>query len=185
MQTHHFRTVQRLGTFLADENHAVLSPTLSLGINKRKKSLDCEALHTHTINDDVAEVTFWVNWLESRGYNKITLLGHSYGSLQLLAYTVSGNLNKKVASIITSSLVKVENSFDCYAKAKASKMDDGLVIYKHCYCNKYTSTKEGFLSYTYDKFIGDTIMIFFGAPSTKGVQEDARACLHMSPCNAK
>ena len=33
---------------------------------------------------------------------------------------------------------------------------------------------------TVDKFIGDAILIFFGDPETKGVVEDARACLKMA-----
>ena len=33
---------------------------------------------------------------------------------------------------------------------------------------------------TVDKFIGDAILIFFGDPETKGVAEDARACLKMA-----
>lgn len=33
---------------------------------------------------------------------------------------------------------------------------------------------------TVDKFIGDAILAFFGDPETKGVQEDARACLRMA-----
>ena len=33
---------------------------------------------------------------------------------------------------------------------------------------------------TIDKFIGDAIMIFFGDPETKGVKEDALACVHMA-----
>ena len=31
-----------------------------------------------------------------------------------------------------------------------------------------------------DKFVGDAILIFFGDPETKGVEEDARACLRMA-----
>jgi class 3 adenylate cyclase len=33
---------------------------------------------------------------------------------------------------------------------------------------------------TLDKFIGDAILVFFGDPETKGVEEDARACLGMA-----
>jgi len=33
---------------------------------------------------------------------------------------------------------------------------------------------------TVDKFIGDAILAFFGDPETKGVEEDARACLSMA-----
>ncbi|HEV2559229.1 MAG TPA: adenylate/guanylate cyclase domain-containing protein [Microvirga sp.] len=33
---------------------------------------------------------------------------------------------------------------------------------------------------TVDKFIGDALLVFFGDPETKGVEEDARACLHMA-----
>lgn len=33
---------------------------------------------------------------------------------------------------------------------------------------------------TIDKFIGDAILVFFGDPETKGVKEDAKACLSMA-----
>jgi len=33
---------------------------------------------------------------------------------------------------------------------------------------------------TIDKFIGDAILVFFGDPETKGVEEDAKACLRMA-----
>jgi adenylate cyclase len=33
---------------------------------------------------------------------------------------------------------------------------------------------------TIDKYIGDAVMVFFGDPETKGVKEDARACVRMA-----
>jgi class 3 adenylate cyclase len=33
---------------------------------------------------------------------------------------------------------------------------------------------------TIDKYIGDAVMVFFGDPESKGVKEDARACLRMA-----
>jgi len=33
---------------------------------------------------------------------------------------------------------------------------------------------------TVDKFIGDAILVFFGDPESKGIEEDARACLRMA-----
>jgi adenylate cyclase len=33
---------------------------------------------------------------------------------------------------------------------------------------------------TVDKFIGDAFLVFFGDPETKGVEEDAKACLRMA-----
>ena len=33
---------------------------------------------------------------------------------------------------------------------------------------------------TIDKFIGDAIMVFYGDPETKGVKDDARACVRMA-----
>ncbi len=33
---------------------------------------------------------------------------------------------------------------------------------------------------TIDKYIGDAIMVFFGDPETRGLKEDARACVHMA-----
>lgn len=33
---------------------------------------------------------------------------------------------------------------------------------------------------TVDKFIGDAVVVYFGDPETKGVKEDAAACVHMA-----
>ena len=37
---------------------------------------------------------------------------------------------------------------------------------------------------TIDKYIGDAIMVFFGDPESRGVKEDARACVRMADRHA-
>ena len=149
LQTHHFRTIDTLRNNLADEGYSVLSPTLSLGINRRKKSLACEAMHLHSMEDDINEIDFWVKWLISQENKPIIIVGHSYGSAQALAYAVSGNKHTNVKALVITSLVKIENSFKNYKEAKEAPMADGLVSNRLAYCDKYVSPRENFLSYTY------------------------------------
>ena len=86
LQTREFPTVATLARGLQDAGYTVLSPTLSLNIPNRAQSLACEAVHTHSLDDDVIEIARWVGWLKSQGHHSIVLVGHSFGSLQLLAY---------------------------------------------------------------------------------------------------
>ena len=49
--------------------------------------------------------------------------------------------------------------------------------------NKYFTVMSGIAlehGATIDKFIGDAMLMFFGDPETKGVKEDARACVRMA-----
>ncbi len=86
LQTREFPTVATLARGLQDASYTVLSPTLSLNIPSRTQSLACEAVHKHSMDEDVDEIGRWVRWLKSNGHRDIVLLGHSFGSLQLLAY---------------------------------------------------------------------------------------------------
>jgi adenylate cyclase len=51
------------------------------------------------------------------------------------------------------------------------------------YLNEYFSEMTGIalsLGATIDKYIGDSMMVFFGDPETKGEREDARSCVKMA-----
>ena len=61
LQTHEFPTVNRLAVALNESGYTILAPSLTLGIHKRKKSLACEAIHTHNAASDAAEVAVWVD----------------------------------------------------------------------------------------------------------------------------
>src|SRR4030066_1423496 len=107
LQTRDFPTVATLARGLQDAGYTVLAPTLSLNIPNRAQSLACEAVHKHSLDDDVAEIGRWVRWLKSRGHHSIVLVGHSFGSLQLLAY-LSLKPDAAVKAYIGASLIEAQ-----------------------------------------------------------------------------
>ncbi len=94
LQTRNALPISPLANTLADDGYTVLVPTLTLGINQRAQSLDCEAPHIHTKEGDVAEIGYWTDWLARKGYKSIVLIGHSSGSLEILQY-VSQNPDRR------------------------------------------------------------------------------------------
>lgn len=83
MSTHSFNTIRGIVDALADNGYTVLAPTLSLGINQRQQGLNCEAVHTHTMQQDIQEISEWLEWLQAKTGKDIVVVGHSTGSLQL------------------------------------------------------------------------------------------------------
>lgn len=94
LQTHESPIVFRLASGLAGAGYSVLTPTLTLGVTHRRSSLACEAIHSHTLSDGVAEIGRWVDWLGKRHKGPVVLVGHSLGSLTLLAYLEESRLPK-------------------------------------------------------------------------------------------
>lgn len=154
LQTYNNATVSNLAGALATEGYTVLSPTLSLGISNRRQSLSCETPHPHLFRDDVAEVDFWVRWLQQHKAKSIVLIGHSSGNVQLLSY-VSEIHPKQVSKIISISLVEYAREFGGIlntkqfhqAQQKAKKGDASLGDYQLSYCNKYVAPANAFVSY--------------------------------------
>jgi pimeloyl-ACP methyl ester carboxylesterase len=154
MQTHNFSTVARLANSLKEEGYTVLVPTLTLNINNRKESLACEAIHTHTMQGDVAEVVDWIDWLYARTQRNITLIAHSAGSTHLLA-TMEGKTDPRIDRLILISLLHFhedplsQNTIESYQRALSDVKQDkqGLFIYDLAFCKKYPSEPEAFLSY--------------------------------------
>lgn len=152
LQTRDFPTVATLAGGLHDAGYTVLSPTLSLNIPARSQSLACEAIHKHSLNEDTAEITRWVNWLKKQGHRSIVLLGHSFGSMQLLAY-LAGRPDPAVKAYIGASLVEAQigpvdrKSLIEKLERKAHTAPRTLVTHPLSFCRKYTSTPRDLLSY--------------------------------------
>lgn len=152
LQTREFATVATLARGLGDAGYSVLAPTLSLGIPNREQSLACEAVHTQSLKDDIAEIARWIDWLKSQNHRAIVLVGHSFGSLQLLAY-LSERPDAAVKGYIGASLVEAQIPAAERARLVARLQNDArvrpaaLVTARLSYCNKYPSTPAALLSY--------------------------------------
>ena len=152
LQTREFPTVATLARSLHDAGYTVLSPTLSLGIPNRRQSLACEAAHRHSMDDDVSEIARWVGWLKSRGHRSIVLVGHSFGSLQLLAY-LSAHPDSAVKGYIGASLVEAQigmtsrSTLIAQLENRIARKQQALLTQHVSFCKRYTSTPQGLLSY--------------------------------------
>jgi len=154
LQTRSYLTVQSLITAIADDGYTVLAPNLTLGISNRKKSLPCQAIHNHNMSQDIEEIDYWVKFLENKGHSAIYLVGHSYGSLQILIY-VNKKKPRSIKKLITTSLINVEKTNDGkhmgtflkQARQHIKNNDSQLHEYSLSYCKKYISPAKDFISY--------------------------------------
>ncbi len=156
LTTHNFNTVTSITELLVEKGNTVLAPTMTLGINARQGGLSCDAIHTHTLDEDLNEINFWVNWLKRRGHKQIILIGHSSGSLELVAY-LNKNPDPAVKKLIATSLVYadgfnpptlVEQQIT-EAKGKHRRDDRSLQNYTLYYClENFLAPPYVYLSYT-------------------------------------
>jgi len=145
LQTRTFSTILNLANTLHDEGYTVLLPTLSLGINRRSQSLSCEAVHTQTFEEDLDEIDRWIGWLNGKGHKRVIGIGHSSGSVQLLAYTTGKDHKQAFEAVILLSLLGLRPGIG------KPLPYPGLKEYSLGYCTRYPATAEafeGFARYT-------------------------------------
>ena len=102
MSTFNLNIIQIMADELEDEDYTILAPTLSLNINNRRAGADCDAVHSHSMEGDVKEIAWWVQWLHKKGYKQIVLVGFSTGALQVAAYLAKNN-NRDITKVILVS----------------------------------------------------------------------------------
>ncbi|MES9992843.1 MAG: hypothetical protein ABW098_12865 [Candidatus Thiodiazotropha sp.] len=68
LQTRDSFTLRRLGKALHEAGYRILLPNLSLGINDRRQSLACEAIHNHPMEQDTKEIAYlsYLAWDQQR-----------------------------------------------------------------------------------------------------------------------
>jgi len=181
LQTRDFSTTVRIGEFLEESGYTTLRPTMSLGIDSRKESLPCEAIHTHTMASDIEEINHWLQWLKNKNHQSIILIGHSAGATQLVAYLDKYHdtqLVPKKTILISlayfgnrpssnATATEIDKARTAVAKGQLGPASFGFV-----YCKEYVSSPEAYLSYmewskkrTTDslKEINSPVSLLFGA----------------------
>jgi pimeloyl-ACP methyl ester carboxylesterase len=154
LQTRTFPTIASTAEALSAAGYTVVAPTLSLGISRRNKSLPCEAVHAHTLDEDAAEIAFWVRWLTQKGHPHVVLVGHSFGNLKLLASLSRFSL-PAVKQLLMISLVDVEAKQNAEQRARlvqglherAARNDRSLAEVEFGHCKKYIGPPAAVISY--------------------------------------
>jgi len=153
-QTHRSEPINSLSSHLAARGYTVLNPTMSLGVNHRSQSMPCEAVHTQTIDEEVAEITYWTNWLSDKGIDNIVLASFSStGNIGMLLYTSQApNLNIKKAILIAPNPPVVDQKekrkIIASIKSRPQKDEQNLGMFTLSYCkNNYATTTSSYLSY--------------------------------------
>jgi len=150
-QTNQFSIIISLADNLADSGYGVLTPNLSLGISDRRLSMACEAIHMQSLEQDIEEASFWIDWLADNASSSVIGMGHSTGALQILGYPDSN----KLSSMVLISLVAVEPEgaasinpaqLEQARQEKASGLADTLGHYQFSYCMDYVTSRDTYLA---------------------------------------
>lgn len=155
MTTQNFNLIRNISAELHELGYTVLAPTLTLDIDERRGGLACSAIHTHTMENDLAELDWWARWLHARHPGPMALVGHSSGSLQILAY-VATEPKLPVATIIVTSPIYFGQDYDQRlvqeqterAQQMLAQASPGLGRFALTFCNQnYVATPQSYLSY--------------------------------------
>ncbi len=155
LQTRNFETIQHLFTNIAEEGYSVLAPTLSLGVTNRLRSLPCEAIHLHSMENSTDEIHQWVSWAEKKNFNHVILAGHSGGSTVLTAYSPMANPIVQKIYLISPWYFgedkKIDYETQQYADIAQRTVKNGkkdqLQKFGMGFCNNYVTRSSDYLSY--------------------------------------
>ena len=156
MTTYQLNIIQIIADELESLGYTALAPNLSLKINNRHSGANCEAVHTHTMESDVEEIAWWLDWLKNKGYTEVIAAGFSTGSLQLAAYLSrhSPDIVKKAIFVSPAYLAgppfpqAEEQAEITLAKNLLAQNDDQLHEFHLSYCKgNFVAPAKVFLSY--------------------------------------
>lgn len=156
MATYNLNIIQIIVEELEGQGYSVIAPTLSLNINNRSSGVNCDAVHTHTMESDIEEIAWWVDWLKKKGHQDVIMAGFSTGSLQIAIFLSSNTpgIIKKAVLISPAYLAgppfpeSEEKADIATAREMLAKSKNQLHEFHLSYCKgNFMSPPKVFLSY--------------------------------------
>ena len=155
--------IRYLQTLLKARGYSSLAINLSLGLDNRHGMYDCNITHRHRNSDAVDEMGLWMNWLQTQGAQRITLLGHSRGGAQTALYAAEHNDPRVQALILLAPAIAENTSPETYqrihqkplkpllqtAQARVRAKNGGTVLKSVglLNCSDTSATADSFVSY--------------------------------------
>ena len=152
LQTYELLATQNIIDSLSSLGYTTLAPNFSLGIPDRRQSKECQAPQQNTLDADLREIDFWIQWLRQHGNSRVILVGHSWGSQHNLAY-MNARPQAPVVAMIAISLVRDGQTPDlshkqiAAAQARLARHDTSLHAYELSFCKTYMAKPQAYLSY--------------------------------------
>ncbi len=91
LQHNKMETIRTLQGLFRERGYSTLAITFSAAVDDRRGPYDCATPHRYTVEDNVAEIGLWVDWLKARGAGQIILAAHSSSGNELGYYAIESD----------------------------------------------------------------------------------------------
>jgi len=152
--------ISMLQALFVDAGINTLAVNLSLGIDNREQAMyDCAVPARHTMQDAVAEISAWQDWLDSQNAGPRWLMGHSRGGNQTAQYTLGDASRVNAQILLAPATWDLSDSLTGYSKryntdinalleqAKGMSSDTIIDSASILYCENSGASAASLLSY--------------------------------------
>jgi len=149
-----------LQDLLVDSGVNTLAVNLSYAIDNREQAMyDCAVPARHTMQDAVAEISAWQDWLDSQGAGPRWMMGHSRGGNQTAQYTLSDPDRVTGQILLAPATWNLDDTLSGYSKrysqdmtqllAQAEAMDADTLLegVSFLYCEGSGASAASLMSY--------------------------------------
>jgi len=150
--------IDSLQNLLEERDQSSLAITLSLGLSDRSGFMQCDNPVYATQDMAVEEIQLWVDTLRKRGFEHITIIGHSRGSSQVAMYENRHPGNVRALVLLAPSVFRKELVSARYNNRSDVRLEDVLNLarsskarligpYPLVTCDSVLAPPNTFLSY--------------------------------------